>query len=203
MRRFHRLSLMMAILAALGLMAESVSADPASDEDRFVHLINASRAAHGLGSLSVDHNLVGAARAQSQRMANAGTIFHNSNLPNELPGGWQTIGENVGTGGSVDELHGALMNSPSHKANVLGDYDRVGVGIAMVGAQYYVTQVFWKTASPPVPTAGAASSAAASVSKTCKKVRRRTICRKTRRAKKVVRRRRRADAPSSATGILV
>lgn len=202
MRRFHKISVMVAVLAALGLMAESVSADPASDEDRFVQLINASRAAHGFGPVNVDGNLVGAARAQSQRMANAGTIFHNGNLPHEVPGGWQTLGENVGTGGSVDDLHNAFMNSPSHKANVLGNYDRVGVGIVMVGAQYYVTEVFWKTAVAPVPTAGAAAPAAAAVAKSCRKVRRRTICRRARRAKRVVRRRR-ADAPMPTAGILV
>lgn len=190
MRRIRKLSVLMAMVAALGLMAEGVSADPASDEDRFVQLINASRAGNGLGPLSVDGALVGAARSQSQRMASAGTIFHNQNLPNEVPGGWQSLGENVGTGGSVDSLHDAFMSSPGHRANVLGDYDRVGIGIVMVGAQYYVTEVFWKTAAAPAPTV-APAAAAGPVVKACRRVRGRTICKKVRarRAKRRVKRR--------------
>lgn len=187
MRKFRKLLVVAAIMSSFGLIAEGVHADPATDEDLFVQSINASRAAHGLGPLSVDGSLVAAARAQSGRMAGAGTIFHNGNLPNEVPGGWQSLGENVGTGDSVDGLHQAFMNSPSHRANVLGDYDRVGIGIVMVGAQYYVTEVFWKTAAAAPAQVGQAPTASGVV-KSCRRVRGRTICRKVR--KRVAKKRR-------------
>jgi hypothetical protein len=40
------------------------------------------------------------------------------------------------------------MDSPGHRANVLGDYDRVGIGIVFDGATIFVTEEFWKTAAP-------------------------------------------------------
>jgi uncharacterized protein YkwD len=51
-------------------------------------------------------------------------------------------GENLGLGhATADGLMEDLMNSPTHKRNVLGPYDRIGVGIAMghhTGRPYYV-----------------------------------------------------------------
>lgn len=177
MRGFRKILVMSALVASISLVAEGVSlADPVSDEGRFVQLINQDRANSGLGPLSVDGPLVDAARNQSSRMAASGMIFHNSNLPGEVPGGWQSLGENVGTGSSVDELHAAFMNSPGHRANVLGNYDRIGVGIVMSGSTYFVTEVFWKTVSAAA-SASAASASPATVKK-CRKVKKRTICTK-------------------------
>jgi hypothetical protein len=163
-------------------------------EDHFVQLINASRAANGQGPLAVDGALVGNARNHSAEMAAQSTIFHNGALPSQLPGGWRSIGENVGVGGDVVGLHNAFMNSPGHRANVLGDYDRVGIGVEMAGTAMYVTEVFWKTASAPVAAAasGGTSAAAAAqvvVTKKCRFVRGRRKCTVVKRKKRVARRR--------------
>lgn len=191
MRGFRKILVMSALVASLSLVAEGVSlADPVSDEGRFVQLINQDRANSGLGPLSVDGPLVDAARNQSSRMASSGTIFHNSNLPGEVPGGWQSLGENVGTGATVDDLHAAFMNSASHRANVLGAYDRIGVGIVMSGSTYFVTEVFWKTASA-VASASVSAAPAASTVKKCRKVKRRTICTKVKAKSRKARRSRR------------
>ena len=173
MRKSRKWLVMAAMSALIAMLAEDVaSADTFSDEDRFVQLINSARAGSGLGGLSVDGSLVNSARAQSSRMAASGSIFHNSNLPNEFAGqNWASLGENVGMGSTVDDLHQAFMNSESHRANILGNYDRVGIGIVMSGSTYFVTQVFWKTQS--TPTAGAAS---ATPTKVCRRVRGRTRC---------------------------
>jgi uncharacterized protein YkwD len=143
-----------AALAALCVFADGALADTVSDEDRFVAAINAERTAAGLPGLAVDGQLINVARAQSGRMAAAGTIFHNQNLAHDVVGNWIMLGENVGMGGTVDALHQAFMNSPHHRENVLGDYDHVGIGIVMGGsdgATIFVTELFWKTARARVP----------------------------------------------------
>ncbi|MGH2703523.1 MAG: CAP domain-containing protein [Actinomycetota bacterium] len=45
-----------------------------------------------------------------------------------MRGNWQALGENVGVGGDVEALHRAFMDSPGHRTNFLGDYERVGIG---------------------------------------------------------------------------
>jgi hypothetical protein len=197
------------VLLAVSLMAETASTIEATDflqlnpagEDRFYQLINESRAAAGLPGLGVDGNLVVNARSHSGTMASQGTIFHNGALANQVPGGWSALGENVGIGGSVESLHAAFMNSPGHRANVLGDYDRMGVGIVMSGATIFVTEVFWKTSGAP-PVAGAASGGSGTVAgpaggrtvvtKRCRFVRGRRKCTVVRKkVRRVTRRRRR------------
>jgi hypothetical protein len=174
-------------LIVFGLLAENASADQFSDEDRFIQLINSDRAASGLPGLAMDGTLRDLARRHSGEMAAAGQIFHNSGLASQVPGGWSAIGENVGVGGSVDGLHSAFMNSPGHRANVLGGYDKAGIGIVMSGSTIYVTEVFWKSASspaavapapqPPAPVAkSVAAPAAAKPKMKCRRVGRRVKC---------------------------
>ena len=167
-----------------------------SSEQGFVDLLNQSRANAGLGPFSVDGQLVDNARAHSSRMASSGSIYHNSQLPNQITGNWQTLGENVGTGGSTSSIHDAFMASASHRANLLGDYDRVGVGAVVVEGTIFVTQVFWKTASTQsvsaAPVGQTLAAAPATVSK-CRVVRGRRKCSrvkaKVKRVKKARRRR--------------
>ncbi|MCA1839258.1 MAG: CAP domain-containing protein [Actinomycetota bacterium] len=189
MRRLFKISTVVAVALGLCLLVQSVSfADTASDEDRFVQSINASRAANGLGPLTVDGQLVGNARAHSADMSSQGTIFHNSSLANQITGNWIALGENVGMGPTVDDLHAAFMASTGHRANILGDYDRVGVGEVLNGSTIYVTEVFWKSASASIPIASLPPpTVGPTVGRSCRRIRGRTVCRSTRR-----RRRRRA-----------
>lgn len=185
MRRLSKLIVFVTTIAAVAMFAESMAfADTASDEDHFVQLINASRAAAGLAPLSVDGQLVSNARNHSAEMAAQGTIFHNAALASQITGNWVALGENVGVGPTVDDLHAAFMNSAGHRANILGDYDRVGVGEVLSGSTIYVTEVFWKTAPASAPVASApagaqASAAAVATVRSCRRVGRRTVCRRT------------------------
>jgi hypothetical protein len=43
------------------------------------------------------------------------------------------------------------MNSPGHKANILGDYNYVGIGTGSQDGYLYVTVVFMKKGSTPTP----------------------------------------------------
>jgi uncharacterized protein YkwD len=169
-------------MAAMSVVSEAAFADTQSDEASFLSLINRDRAANGLSQLEWTPQLVDVARVQSARQAQAGTIFHNANLASEVTGNWVVLGENVGMGGSVGALHDAFMNSPHHRDNVLGDYDRVGIGIVMGGADnatIFVTEVFWKTSPVKAPAVVKARATRRVVRK--RVVRRRVVRRSVRR----------------------
>ena len=118
-----------------------------SDEACFTSRINGARAAAGRPALATRSDLVAIARRHSQDMANDGRIYHNTNLRNEAPSDWQTIGENVGVGPTCSAIHQAFMNSPGHRANILDiDYNTVGVGVVVTSdGTIYVTEIFMQT----------------------------------------------------------
>lgn len=149
--------LVVASLATIG-MSLAASADSATDS-QFLAKINATRAANGLGSLSVDGGLTSHARAHSQEMMDADAIFHSSSgeLAAAAGSGWSKLAENVGRGNSVESLHEAFMKSAGHKKNILGDYNYVGIGTGTKDDRLYVTVVFMKKGSTtpttqPAPT---------------------------------------------------
>ena len=112
-------------------------------ETCFFNKTNASRSEAGRSKLVVKGDLVSVARAHSERMADDGTIYHNSNLSKEVGGGWWAIGENVGMGPTCSSLHDAFMDSPGHRANILDkDYNQVGIGVVILDETIYVTVVF-------------------------------------------------------------
>lgn len=105
-----------------------VESGPNGDfESQFASKINAFRSSGGLSDLSRDGSLDSRARAWAERMASDGGLSH-SDLGSLLPP-WSAAGENVGTGGSVKGVFGALAGSSGHKANMLGDYTHFGVGV--------------------------------------------------------------------------
>ena len=117
------------------------TASAQTDEASFVQRINDARAAAGVHALQVRDDLTQFARRHSQRMADAGTIYHSSSF-NSIDG-WTIVGENVGTGPSVKDVHNAFMNSPHHRENILyRDYNQVGIGVAWAAGTVYVTEVF-------------------------------------------------------------
>ena len=79
-------------------------------------------------------------------MIDADAIFHSTSaeLQAAAGSGWEKLGENVGRGGSVSSLHTAFMNSSGHRANILGDYNKVGIGTGTSDGVLYVTVVFMK-----------------------------------------------------------
>ena len=89
-----------------------------SDVAAIVAKINVLRADTGLPTLQVNENLVAKARAWSAEMASAGRIRH-STLPDGITDDWKRLGENVGTGESVDRLHAEFMASPGHYENLV------------------------------------------------------------------------------------
>ncbi|GMR02780.1 MAG: hypothetical protein BMS9Abin20_1128 [Acidimicrobiia bacterium] len=143
--RTFRQYLILAITAATMVAAFATPA-LASAESQFVAKINASRAAAGKAPLEVYWDLTDDARDHSARMADKGEIYHNPGLSG-VTGVWQALGENVGVGPDVASLHEAFMNSPTHRGNILGDYNYIGVGVATDEAGLvWVTMIYMRAA---------------------------------------------------------
>ena len=133
-------------------VATQATANPSMDLE-FVALLNAERVAAGLNELVPYDDLVDDAAIHTSEMLARGDIYHSSDLT-KFTTGWQTIGENVGYGPNVEKLHKAFMASPTHRANILGDYDRVGIASEVdSNGRIYVTVLFMETLGGYVPAA--------------------------------------------------
>lgn len=158
------------LILALGLVAGTARAATADDERDLFYATNSDRAANGLGPLSYDAAASSVARTWSQQMAASGVLAHNpaltTQVTNQVTASWTRLGENVGYASSVVSVENAFMGSSGHRANILGAFNRVGVGTARSGnGTLWVTVVFIKgpalgTTLPPAPTAPAPSGAA-------------------------------------------
>ena len=91
-----------------------------------------------------------AARLHSQDMCDLG-YFDHTGRDGSQP--WdrmrrsgvrfEAAGENIAWGyASAQSVHDGWMTSPGHRANLLGQWGRVGVGLAPCGGDNYWTQVF-------------------------------------------------------------
>lgn len=143
---------------------------------------NSSRAANGLGSFSLNGQLNNAAQAKAQHMAD------NNYWAHVAPDGTQPwyffeaagynysrAGENLAYGFSTSySTNDGWMNSPSHRANILGDYAEVGFGIVnspsfqggenTIVVAHYGTQVSYTPPPAPAPAPTPAPAAPAATS---------------------------------------
>src|SRR5664279_231839 len=148
LHRKVRLPALLVALASSGLLITAVlPAPPAAasvaEENAFVSLINADRAAAGARPLAAMGDLTTAARGWSAQMAPTGTIWHSTTWSTQFSG-YSAAAQNVGEGPEdVQGLHTAFMNSPEHRVNILNPvYSEVGIGVAMSGVTMYVTEDF-------------------------------------------------------------
>jgi len=110
-------------------------------EEEMVRLLNEERTNRGLVPLTMDWTLREAARAHSRDMFKRGYFSHET--PEGLPGQGTTpaarldergvhytiMGENLALAPDVDLAHKGLMNSESHRENILfPEYRNVGIG---------------------------------------------------------------------------
>lgn len=124
-----------------------------SAEREMVDQINASRAAYGLPRLTVNVQMVRHGRAWARRMARDNRVYHRPNLAEVVDGNFDRLTDNVGytalLGASdrtlVTRLHQAFMASYGHRAQILGRYNQVGVGIHRAsGGRMWVAVNFLK-----------------------------------------------------------
>lgn len=133
----------LALVAAL-LLSSCWSANQTKELD----LVNASRKGAGRTAVAGEAAAMRKAQAWSQHMADTGVVEHTggggrvdgSGLPR-----WCALAENVGRAASTQALHDNWMRSAVHKANILGSYDKVGVGIVRKGDVVYGTLIFFRS----------------------------------------------------------
>ena len=118
------------ILAATAVMSGLMTSceTTAADRTEVIDRINISRGQSGLPALSENTSLDLKADAWAARLRDECNLYH-SNLADGAPEEWRKLGENVGRGGSFDQIHTAYLNSPGHRANILDrSYNYVGAG---------------------------------------------------------------------------
>ena len=109
-------------------------------------MINQDRASAGLGGLNWSPCLAGIAYQSALRMARQGFISHAGGAQQSLGCGLGNQGgENVGywSRGIVDgQLNTMFMNSPEHRANIMGPYHHVGTAwvVAANGFAYVAVE---------------------------------------------------------------
>ncbi len=142
MARIFRRTATIGLATALLSMSIGVAPAYAGAESQFVNKINNARAAAGKAPVETYWDLTDDARAHSKRMAEEQNLYHSPNL-GSVTTGWKALGENVGVGGSVNQLFDAFMGSSAHRANILGSYNYVGVGVKVdANDVMWVTMIF-------------------------------------------------------------
>jgi uncharacterized protein YkwD len=130
------------LVFTLALVSVAPSARATTSAEEAVHvMINEARAGSGLAPLNLSDRLSRIARQHSKDMANVGGLFHSC-LTCRI-GSFRRLAENVGFGGDHESVQQQLMESPPHRANILGRFRRVGVGIVRQGGLAWVTQIFY------------------------------------------------------------
>jgi hypothetical protein len=148
-------SLLGVVVAALVQSDANLEADSRTKNFRlrraercFMRGINARRAQAGRPRLRWDGQLVYVGRRHARSLARAGRgIRHDPGLGQKVTR-WRSLGENTGRGRTCREVMRALWRSPSHRANILGRWSFVGVGVARRHGRIYVQQIF-ETRSDP------------------------------------------------------
>lgn len=174
-RRWISALLVAAALAAIGLLTSSPKAqalaDPGTAEAQFLMMTNQTRASAGLAPLVRDNGLDAVADQWANHMAgvfasNGGVVqdpaattdcdrsalCHRPDLGPALTSvdpGWRKGGENIGVGGDVDVIQTAFVQSPGHYANIIGEYDRVGIGVVTTADRMWVTLDFMEASNIP------------------------------------------------------
>ncbi|HUP87060.1 MAG TPA: CAP domain-containing protein [Acidimicrobiales bacterium] len=144
-------------LAVFGLVSGvflgigAIAANPSvSDEDGFVSRVADERDGADLPGYSIASDLVDVARRHAVEMQSQQRLFHNPSLASDVSG-WDAVGENVGRGLSVEDIHRALMASPSHRENILSPrFTQIGVGVVVDedDGELWMVQVFRRPSAP-------------------------------------------------------
>jgi len=150
---------------AAALVPSTAYASTYTMESEFVSKMNAARASAGLAPYSVAYDLTSIARQHSAAMASSQSLYHNPSLTSQVQN-WQAVGENVGEGPTVSDIHTAFMNSPEHRANILDhDFTQVGVGVSVdKNGIVWVTEDFREPMSSGSSSSSSSSSGSSSSS---------------------------------------
>jgi uncharacterized protein YkwD len=144
----------------VGVGSAHAALDQKAAEFEFYNLLNTTRTANGKTPLQRDPGLDQLALDWSGKMADVydithvvldavdrtnctkSALCHRPNLADAITPiepAWLGGGENVGTGGAVGALNDAFIASQGHFANIVGNYNRVGVGVIVRNDRIWVT----------------------------------------------------------------
>jgi len=115
-KRRRLIAVLFGVLAILSVLSGCESTR--AESGQVLDLVNASRAQSGLAPLQENLALDVKADNWAQHLRDVCALSH-SKLSDGAPNEWQKLGENVGFGGSIDQVHTAYLNSPGHRANIM------------------------------------------------------------------------------------
>lgn len=127
--------------------ASTATVQPTTNEQliRDIHAkVNNYRVSQGKAALSIDSNIQSIAQSGAQSQATANRMSHDGFADRAKAIGNVASAENVATGyQSADAVVDGWISSAGHRANILGSFNRTGIGIAYSssGVPYY-TQLF-------------------------------------------------------------
>ena len=139
------------MFAALLVLVGFTSGCESTDQERneVIALVNQSRAENGLAQLKPDVALDIKADAWAQHLRDVCALSH-SKLSDGAPNQWLKLGENVGYGGTIAQIHDAYLNSPGHRANIMDPaYNSIGAAAVWGDCdgqhRVFTVQVFMKS----------------------------------------------------------
>lgn len=172
-RALRRLGVLIATIALVGasvplaaapasaaVSAQCTSMTQAQVQARILSETNAARSKAGLKALSANSQMNTVAINWSGAQAAANRMSHNPNYSKQIPAGWHSAGENVAFGYAATRVTTGWLNSPGHRANILGSFTHIGIGVACsAGGHPYYTQVFGAYRTAPANPAPAPAPA--------------------------------------------
>ena len=122
------------------------TADPIAKE--LFSSTNADRAANALDPLAWNDQLGGLAQSWSDHMATTGQLVHQDlDGLRQTPAysGFSDLKENILSGActfTAAQIEAAFMASAPHKANILGNFTVMGIGVKCDATHLWVTVIF-------------------------------------------------------------
>jgi uncharacterized protein YkwD len=107
--------------------ASTTTASVPAEVARILADTNAFRAANGKPALKAMTALDSIAGEWAKKMHDQCIFEHRSSF-SVYPSGWSRAGENIAAGYSYTSVVQGWIDSPGHRANMLGDYTHIGIG---------------------------------------------------------------------------
>jgi uncharacterized protein YkwD len=158
---FTALTIVLTLAAPPGARAET-TVTYAQMMQYVVDETNAVRAEVGLPPLVRNAGLDTVAAAWSLQQWTTGIMSHNPLFSVQISAGWLRAGENVAKGHTYTQVVPAWKASPTHYANIVNDYNSIGIGYFELDGRRYWTQLFAKYPGvvPPTTTPSAPKNTA-------------------------------------------
>lgn len=141
----------LALVCALALLLTLATPARASFQTDVAGRVNEARASEGLDALTQNSDIDAVAQAWAEHLAEVGELGHNPLYWSQIPAGAWAAAENVAYNSrpTAAAMHGQLMDSSGHRANILGDHTHIGVGYAVDGeGGGWLVEVFGRYPDP-------------------------------------------------------